>query len=83
MKGEIIMLVKKTNQLIEETNELKDLCFKQIYSDILEDMDDENLVLFTKMFKLLNTSMEVVKEQAEVIESINDKLDELLIRKES
>ena len=77
------MLVEKTNQLIEETNKLKDLCFKQIYSDILEDMDDENLVLFTKMFKLLNTSMEVVKEQAEVIESINNKLDELLIRKES
>ena len=77
------MLVEKTNQLIEETNELKDLCFKQIYSDILEDMDDENLVLYAKMFKLLNTSMEVVKEQAEVIESINNKLDELLIRKES
>lgn len=77
------MLVEKTNQLIEETNKLKDLCFKQIYSDILEDMDDENLVLYTKMFKLLNTSMEVVKEQAEVIESINNKLDELLIRKES
>lgn len=77
------MLVEKTNQLIEETNELKDLCFKQIYSDILEDMDDENLVLYTKMFKLLNTSMEVVKEQAKVIESINNKLDELLIRKES
>lgn len=77
------MLVEKTNQLIEETNKLKDLCFKQIYSDILEDMDDENLVLYTKMFKLLNTSMEVVKEQAKVIESINNKLDELLIRKES
>ena len=77
------MLVEKTNQLIEETNKLKDLCFKQIYSDILEDMDDEILVLYTKMFKLLNTSMEVVKEQAEVIESINNKLDELLIRKES
>ena len=83
MKGEIIMLVEKTNQLIEETNELKDLCFKQIYSDILEDMDDENIVLYAKMFKLLNTSMEVIKEQAEVIESINNKLDELLIRKES
>ena len=77
------MLVEKTNQLIEETNKLKDLCFKQIYSDILEDMDDENLVLYAKLFKLLNTSMEVVKEQAKVIESINNKLDELLIRKES
>lgn len=76
------MLVKKTYQLIKEVNEVKDLCLKQIGSQI-EYIDDNGFVLYQKMFKLLNTSMEVIEEQSAVIESIDKKLDKLLARKES
>ena len=76
------MLVNKTYQLIKEVNEVKDLCLKQIGSQI-EYIDDDTFVLYQKMFNLLNTSMEVIEEQAAVIESIDKKLDKLLSRKES
>ena len=75
------MLVAKTNQMIEEVNEIKDLCTRQIASE-MEYMEDEVFVLYQKMIKLMNTSMEVMKEQAEVIESMNKKLDKLLVGKE-
>lgn len=76
------MLVKKTYQLIKEVNEVKDLCLKQVGSRI-EYISDDDFVLSKKMFKLLNTLMEVIEEQSAVIESIDKKLDKLLARKES
>lgn len=76
------MLVNKTYQLIKEVNEVKDLCLKQVGSQI-EYINDDAFVLYKKIFKLLNTSMEVIEEQAAVIESIDKKLDKLLARKES
>ena len=71
------MLVNKTNQLIEEAKEVKDLCLKQIGSDIVY-MDNDVIALYQKSFKLLDTSMDVLREEAEIIESINKKLDKLL-----
>lgn len=71
------MLVNKSNQLIEEVKEVKDLCLKQIGSGIVY-MDDDTIALYQKSFKLLDTSMEVLREEAEIIESINKKLDKLL-----
>lgn len=76
------MLVKKTYQLIKEVNEVKDLCLKQVGSQI-EYISDDDFVLYKKMFKLSNTLMEAIAEQAAVIESIDKKLDKLLARKES
>lgn len=76
------MLVKKTYQLIKEVNEVKDLCLKQVGSRI-EYISDDDFVLNQKMFRLLNTLMEVIEEQSAVIESIDKKLDKLLARKES
>lgn len=71
------MLVNKSNQLIEEVKEVKDLYLKQIGSGIVY-MDDDTIALYQKSFKLLDTSMEVLIEEAEIIESINKKLDKLL-----
>ena len=71
------MLVNKSNQLIEEVKEVMDLCLKQIGSGIVY-MDDDTIALYQKSFKLLDTSMEVLREEAEIIESINKKLDKLL-----
>lgn len=76
------MLVNKTNQLIKEVNEVKDLYLKQVGSRI-EYISDDDFVLSKKTFKLLNTLMEAIEEQAAVIESIDKKLDKLLVRKES
>ena len=72
------MLVNKTNQLIEEVNELNDSFMTMIGSQMFNSMNEQEFVMFKKMFNLMNTSMEVVKEQAEVIESIDKKLDKLL-----
>lgn len=77
------MLVDKTNQLIEEVNELKDSYMKMFGSDMFEYMNEDTFGMVKKMFNLMNTSMEVIKEQAEVIEVIDKKLDKLLSRKES
>ena len=65
------MLVNKTNQLIEEVNELKDSYMKMFGSEMFDYMDENTFVLFKKSFDL------------KVIESINKKLDKLLARKES
>lgn len=77
------MLVNKTNQLIEEVNELKDSYAKMFSSKMFDYMDEKTFVLLKKSFDLINTSMEVIKEQATVIENIDKKLDKLLERKES
>ena len=77
------MLVDKTNQLIEEVNELKGSYIKMFGPDMFEYMNEDTFEMVKKMFNLMNTSMEVIKEQAEVIEVIDKKLDKLLERKES
>ena len=77
------MLVNKTNQLIEEANELKGSYMKMFGSDMFEYMDENTFGMFKKSFNLMNTLMEVIKEQAEVIEGIDKKLDKLLEGKES
>lgn len=77
------MLVEKTNQFIEEVNELKNSCMSMIVTESLSYMTGTEFDMIKKVFNLMNTSMGVIKEQAEVIESINNKLDKLLMRKES
>lgn len=77
------MLVSKTHKLIEEVNELKSLCAEQITSEMMEGIDDKEFVLYVKMLRLINTSMDVIKEQSNMIDSIDGKLDRLLARKES
>ena len=72
------MLVSKTNQLVEEVNELKDSYIGMINSDVIEFMDEKTFTIVKNSFKLLNTLMEVMQEQAEIIESNNKKLDKLL-----
>lgn len=42
------MLVEKTNQLIEEVNELKDLCIKEMNSEMIEYMDENTFNLYKK-----------------------------------
>lgn len=76
------MLVEKTNQLIEETNELKELCVKKLGSEMFNYMDEDSFLLYKKTFQLMSTSMDAMIEQAKMIESINEKLNKLLDKKD-
>lgn len=77
------MLVEKTNRLIEEVNELKDSCMSMIVTESLNYMTGTEFEMYKKTFNLLNTSMDVMSEQAKMIDQIDKKLDTLLKRKES
>ena len=72
------MLVSKTNQLVKEVNELKDSYIGMINSDVIEFMDEGTFTMVKNSLKSLTTLMEVMQEQAEIIERINKKLDKLL-----
>ena len=76
------MLTVKTNEIIKEVNELKEIFMKQFSTDMFEDMEGDEFVAMKKTFKLMNLSMELAVEQAEVMDAINEKLDKLLAMKE-
>lgn len=70
---------KTTERMIEEVNELKELCIKELFDpDQINGMDEKVFLLYKKMFKLMDTSMKVVLKQAELMEEQSRKLDKLL-----
>lgn len=71
------MLSETTIKFEEEVKELTKEFMKEFATDIF-DMDERQFDLMKKLFGLLNTSMELVKEQANTIDLINNKLDRLL-----
>ena len=77
------MLTSKTNNLVEEINEVKRLCMEQFTSEMMENVDDKDFVLYIKMLRVLNISTEVMLEKAKMIDEINKKLDRLLKKVES
>ena len=62
----------------EQVNEAKTSLLKLIPAESILEMDTEGIEALKKMFKLLDTSMTLVVEQAETINEINEKLDLLL-----
>ena len=71
------MLYETTVKFEEEVTKLTKGFMKEFATDIF-DMDEKQFDLMKKLFGLLNTSMELVKEQANTIDQINNKLDRLL-----
>ena len=71
------MLSETTIKFEKEVEELTKEIMKEFATDIF-DMDERQFDLMKKCFGLLNTSMELVKEQANTIDQINNKLDRLL-----
>lgn len=76
------MLVERTNRLIIEVNDIKEYMFKEFGSDIFDSMSEQEFALFKKLFNIMDVSMEVIEEQATVIQRIDEKLDKLLAKKE-
>lgn len=81
-KEKFIMLVERTNQLIIEVNDVKEYMFKEFGSDIFDSMSEQEFALFKKLFNIMDVSMEVIEEQATVIQRIDEKLDKLLAKKD-
>lgn len=77
------MLTSKTNNLVEEINEVKRLCMEQFTSEMIKNVDDKDFVLYIKMLRVLNISTEVMLEKAKMIDEIDKKLDRLLKKVES
>lgn len=74
-------MVKITNEFIEETDDLKSYLTEHMVKEgTLETMEPEGLVCIGKLFKLTKTYMDLCKKQAEIMDSQNEKLDELLRR---
>ena len=71
------MLSETTVKFEEEVNELTKEFMREFATDVF-DMDEREFECMKKLFGLLNTSMELVKEQANTIDQINNKLDRLL-----
>ena len=86
MKGDIIMsLVARTNEMYEEVNEMFENLINSVGGfESIKDMDDESLLAFKKLLKLMDKSKEFSLEMAaklDKIDSIERKLDLLLERK--
>ena len=73
-------MLETTNKLIEEMDELKKMVMTEvIHGNIDIDIEDMSEIKFLmKSFKALNLSLRLMKEQAEKLDSMEEKLDKLL-----
>ena len=70
----------KAIELKNEVNELMDLCIKYAGRETIEAMDDATFSMLRKCLKIMNLAEDMMVEQAEILEDMNTKLDELLYR---
>ena len=73
-------MLETTNKLIEEMDELKKMVMTEVVNGNIDiDIEDMSEIKFLmKSFKALNLSMRLMKEQAEKLDSMEEKLDKLL-----
>lgn len=75
-------LVEKANEMFEEIDTMFENLMKSVGGfESIKDMDDESLLAFKKMLKLMDKSKEYSLEMAaklDKIDSIDKKLDQLL-----
>ena len=71
-------MVETAKKFIEEVEELKNDVIVKNGLNAFEEMDTDEFVMIQKLFKLLTTSEELIMKQAEMLTSMNNKLDKLL-----
>ena len=77
-------MMYEAKMLVEEANELMEFCKEMVSSrDMFNDMDGEVFDLYKKMFKLTDTSMKLVLEQARLMDEMDRKLDKLMEKLEA
>ena len=80
-KGDYNMLSEKIERFVKNFNELKGLSIKYLMDeDMLKSMSSEDLKFIQLTFGMLNDSLEIMKEQARLLEAMNDTLELLASR---
>lgn len=68
-------------QYIKEVNELKDFAMKKIMEDVdIRYVETEEFEAAKKTLQLFDSSCDLLRKQAEVIDSMNVKLDRILAK---
>ena len=71
-------MLESTKKLITEIEELKEDVCKEIASDGLDSLSEKDFIMIRKLLKIIRTAENLMIDQAELMESINRKLDQLL-----
>ena len=72
------MLENKTIKLVTEANELMNFCVKQLSACDIKDMDADNFVAIQKCIGLVDSACELMVEEAQMMDGMDRKLDEVL-----
>lgn len=76
-------MLESVKKFIEEVNDLKAFAIKEGGDELLKCSSDQSILLYMKAYRLLDTSMNLLYEEAALIDDMNRKLDMLLDRKSS
>lgn len=76
------MLTERTKLLVEEMKEFMTECYREMGAETIFEMDSEEFNLVKLAVKLINSSTELVLEQARMLDGIDGKLDRLLNKRE-
>ena len=71
-------MLKETMKLIDEIEDLKKAFIAEVGMDMLEDMNESQLSAIKKLYNVLKLSEDVMRSQAEILESMDEKLDKIL-----
>ena len=72
-------MVKTTQKMIDETKELeKELIKYMADNETFDELDSDELNLLSKMKAMVDTSMNVMLKQAELLEEQNKKINKIL-----
>ena len=78
-KKEDNIMVKTTQKMIDETKELeKELIKYMADNETFDELDSDELNLLSKMKAVVDTSMNVMLKQAELLEEQNKKINKIL-----
>lgn len=72
------MLTNKTKVILEELDEIMAICMKQLSMGAFANMGMDELLALQKCASLMERTKELAIEQAEMMDSMNQKLDTLL-----
>lgn len=76
------MLTVKAKMIKEEMNELTRMFVNECVTvDTFNEVSPEQFLMMQKSISLLNNSLELMAEEAEMLETIDQKLDALLVSK--
>lgn len=74
-------LVVKSNEVLNKIDEVKKLYIREfVDEDALKSMDHQQLELIQKSLKIMDLTMDLMREEMKTMDEINSKLDKLLAK---